>query len=369
MTAQAATPPQKAIDAVLEPSGSIALYKAEQETQNSIARANPRNPRKALEEALLELEIVPEYACKAFYKIPFKDRSDGDEKTVYVEGPSIKASQALARVWGNNASGWRVVDQGAERIEIEGVYVDHQTNTRTLRTKTVSRFYVERKSKNKVELREDALVKAIAAGGSKAVRDATLAGLPVWFVDSYYQKARTIAAQNIGGRANTKKPTTYAEKLAWVEAQLVKKGVTPEQFKGYVDGLDKDQAEDERIADIIGIYNAIADGQIKLEDVFTGKTYTAPNMTPAGAAGKGEPKTETASIKIKSVATTDFNGEDAFVIREDKDGGRKFFTADPEVAKRAKKAGTDGTEAVVVWFDRTSGEAKGAWIKTLTVVA
>lgn len=249
--------------------GNIAAFKAEQETQNTIARAYPRQPRACLDEALQELEIVPEYACKAFYSIPFKDRSGGEEKIVKVEGPSIKAALALARVWGNNNSGARIKDQDAERIEVEGVYIDHQTNTRTLRTKTVSRFYVDKRTKAKIPLREDKLVLAIAAGGSKAVRDAILAGLPVWLVDSYYNRAREIAAKTIGGKAKAgDKPKTYAEKIGWLTKELGKKGVTGDQIVAYMKGLDGDLSDEDRLKDLIGTYNAIVDGQTTVEDAF-----------------------------------------------------------------------------------------------------
>ena len=344
-----------------ETGGAVAAYKAEQETQNTIARAHPRDPRNALNEALTELEIVPEYACKAFYSIPFKDRSSGEERIVKVEGPSIKASQCLVRVWGNNASGWRIKDQTTERVEVEGVYIDQETNTRTVRAKTASRFYVSRDGK-KIQLREDKMTLAIAAAGSKAVRDACLAGMPNWLVDSYYQKARVIAAKTIGGKALTAKPRTYQEKIDWVAAALLKKGVTADQFKAYLAKFDQAQSEDERIADIVGVFNAINDGQASIKDMFggdaDGKTYAMPKMTGQAPAD--------ARFKIKSVARTDFNGEEVFVIKEDKEGGAKYFTADAGFVKAAKEA---KGEVVVTWEERSSGDAKGRWLLGLTAAA
>lgn len=261
--------------------GAVAAYKAEQETQNTIARANPRDPRKALANALLELEIAPEYACKSFYVIPFKDYKNGESKIVNVEGPSIKAAITLARTWGNNASGWRVKDQSTERVEVEGVYVDHETNVRTVRTKIASRFYTKRGTSEKIMLREEALVKAIAAAGSKAVRDAILAGQPFWYTDSYYKKAREIAAKTIGGKSNQKKPTTYQEKMDWVSGQYAKKGITAAQFAAYLAALVKnnpDQSENDRVADVVGILNSVADGQMTVDEVFSpeAKNYSEP---------------------------------------------------------------------------------------------
>lgn len=350
---------------ILEVGGNIAAFKAEQETQNSIALAHPRNMRAALEEALAELEIVPDYACKAFYVIPYKDRSSGELKIVNVEGPSIKAAITLARCWKNNSQGWRVKDQTTERIEVEGVYVDHQSNTRVVRTKTVSRFYIKKGGKEKVALREDALSKAIAAAGSKAVRDAILAGVPVWYSDSYYKKSRAIAAQTIGGKANTTKtPQTYPEKLAWVLAQLKKKGVTDDQFKKYIAGLEEHKTEDERIADLVGLVNAIKDGQAKVEEVFGeqpegGKHYDNPAMSKpdeskakeqaaaektAAPADKKEPEAKAAAgplVRIERVAKVALGIQEAILItiaEAPKDFPTKLYTQSGAVEKAAREA-------------------------------
>ena len=93
---------------VIHGKGTALAIRTEIETQNTIARQYPRDSKACLDEALQELQLVPEYACKAFYSIPYKDRSGGEEKIVKVEGPSIKASQALSRIWGNNSDASRV---------------------------------------------------------------------------------------------------------------------------------------------------------------------------------------------------------------------------------------------------------------------
>lgn len=358
-----AKPEEKSYEAVLiEAGGAVAAYKAEQETQNTIARAHPRDARVALANALMELEIAPEYACKSFYVIPFKDRSGGEEKTVNVDGPSIKAAISLARNWGNNASGWRVKDQTTERVEVEGVYVDHETNVRTVRTKTASRFFTKRGTRERVPLSEEALVKAIAAAGSKAVRDAILAGQPFWYTDSYYKKARAVAAKTIGGKADTKKPTTYAEKLAWLKGKLLARGVTEAQFEKWVGSFNPAASEDDRIADMVGVYNAIADGQTQLETVFGGdpapKDAAAP--MPQGA------KASRATFKVYGVAKTDYYGEDAFVVRADPDQ-KKYFTQNKAVEDAARAAKKDGKDLTVEFRELDKEGTKYLWI--LVVVA
>lgn len=349
----------------LETGGAVAAYKAEQETQSTIARTHPRDPRKALASALVELEIAPEYACKSFYVIPFKEWKNGEAKIVNVEGPSIKAAITLARTWGNNASGWRVKDQSTERVEVEGTYVDHETNVRTVRTKTASRFYTKKGTNEKVPLREEALVKAIAAAGSKAVRDAILAGQPFWYTDSYYKKAREIAAKTIGGKAQAKKPTTYAEKIAWVGAQYAKKGVTADQFTAYISGLIKnkpDQTEDERVADIVGILNAVADGQVTVEEVFgaEAKTYTPPQE------GSGT----VVAFTVASAATAEFNGNpDCYVLKDTSEPPVKYFTDDARYFKIGKAAVKDGGRVAGAYTEKEAGGKLFRWLLSLQAKA
>lgn len=350
---------------VLAPAGNLAAYRVEQETQNTIARAHPRNPKAALENALMELEIAPEYACKSFYVIPYTDRSSGEAKKVNVEGPSIKAAITLARNWGNNASGWRIKDQNTERVEVEGVYVDHETNVRTVRTKTASRFYTKKGSNERIQLREEALVKAIAAAGSKAVRDAIIAGEPFWYTDSYYQKAREIAAKTIGGKSHTAKaPKTYAEKLAWVQAQLAKKGVTKDQFDTWVASFDQEKTDDERIADIVGVYNAIHDGQATIAEVFGGesgnKTYQEPR--PKDQA-KADAKERTFLLDFDHRAATEVEGKTAWTIAgKEGDDKVKVYFDDEGLANEAAEIGKKGKVSIVAVKDgsRYWGKSVGA---------
>ena len=247
--------------------GAIARYQAEQESMNTIARANPRNQKTSLAEALQELELAPEYACKAFYSIPFKDNRTGETKSV--EGPSINATKTLSAAWGNCSDGCRIIDQDSERIIVEGVFIDHEKNKRTVRTKAVSRLYLDKATKTKKPFWEDALVKSIGAAMSKAVRDATLAGLPHWYSDSYYKKARQIAAKSIGGKADSTKPQTYVERIAWLVNAFGKLGVTPEILTAYMkERIDPAFDDEERLAETVGIYNAIKDGQASAAEIF-----------------------------------------------------------------------------------------------------
>lgn len=239
---------------------------AERRSQQDFALANPRNEKAILEGALAELAMVPELAEKSFYVIPYEDKKTG--KTVNVEGPSIKAAMALGRRWGNCTNGARVADGNDERIIVEGVFIDLQTNVRTLRTISVSRYFVSKKTKQRFPLREDRLNMAIQAGMSKAVRNATLATLPAYLVEAHFAEAKRIAG---GGKikGSKVKAAPVPERYKKMYAQFEILGVDQKAVDSYINGqVDPLLDESQVLGHMIGIYNAIKDQQTSVETVF-----------------------------------------------------------------------------------------------------
>jgi len=175
----------------------------------------------------------------------------------------------LAGRWGNQANAFRIVSQDEDRIVIEGAFLDYETNSRTLRSVTVPRFYISRDTKARIPLDDKRMNEAILSGGSKAVRNAILNGLPVWLVEAYYRKSRELAAKQIGGKAESKKPKSFEERLAWLVKAFEKAGVKAETLRDYIaNRVDKNLEDEEKLSYLIGLYNAIKDGQTTIEDVF-----------------------------------------------------------------------------------------------------
>lgn len=261
-------------------------------SQRDIALAAPRDEKKVYEKVIAELNAFPEFASKAFYVIPFK-KPDG--KTKNVEGNSIKAAMALCRCWGNCANGARVVDQNDERILVEGVFVDYETNMRTMRTIAVDRYYIKKSTQQQTPLRADALLRAVQSGMSKAVRNAILASLPAPLTEGYFKEAQRIAGSG-RVRGQKKAQWTPQEKLKELRKLLEKAGVTKDRLDAYiVDTLDgKDDAS---IAGVLtGVYNAIKDGQSNVDDFFGKQENTGTKekgkATLADAFGKGKKDTK-----------------------------------------------------------------------------
>lgn len=258
------------------------VVQIENETQRTIAIQQPRDEEKVREAALKELELYPQFAAKAYYVIPYKD---GD-KTVNVEGPSIKAAMALGRRWGNSANGARIVGEDNNRIQLEGVFLDYETNFRTVRPISVSKQGWSKKFGKVIPLRDDRLNMAIQAGASKAVRNAILSALPVGLVEEYTATAKKVAASGKTGKTAPVVP--LKERMEKMYAKFADIGAPKTHVDAYLAEHHELENDEMVLAHMIGIYNAIEDGQAKLEEVFATLEKAAP-AEPQKAAPGNEP--------------------------------------------------------------------------------
>lgn len=236
------------------------MMRIENETMLGVAIARPRNEAEVLRGALQELELVPEEAGRAWYSIPYREKQpDGSFKMVKVEGPSIKAAMALSRRWGNCTVGCRSLHEDQDGYDLEGVFIDLQTNFRVARPFRVSKWFVTR-TKQTIRLDVKRQEMAIQAGASKSIRNAILAGLPVYLVSAYDKRAREIVAG---------KQDVPAEQKVIVAALAVfaKIQVTQEMLEGYVGKPMKDWTGAD-VAALRGLFNAIEDEQVTMAQAF-----------------------------------------------------------------------------------------------------
>ena len=230
--------------------------------QRELALKHRRNKTQIWRGVIEELEIVPEFAPKAYYSIPYKNDLGG---TTYIEGPSIKAAMALARQWGNCINSTRIAEEKDDRIVVEGMFMDLETGFITTRQHSVSRGYWNKMQKRVVPLREDRLNMSIQAGMSKAVRNAILASLPVSFIEVYLKKAKAIAVINLQD-AKGKPIQDPRQRIGVLQEKFMALGVTEEQWNDYLSGTSLETGE--LIAHLIGLFSSIEDGSKKLEEVF-----------------------------------------------------------------------------------------------------
>ncbi len=262
-------------------SGEV-LMRVENDSMLSAAIQRPRDEKKIAREALGELEIMPEEAKTAFYSIPYKDtRPDGSVKIVKVEGPSVKAAMSLARRWGNCTVGARILNEDDAGVDLEGVFIDLETNFRVARPQRVSKTF--RRRGGKIDsLDPGRLVMAIQAGASKAIRGAALSGLPPYLVNAYYKKARMIAGGDPDAKADPKI-------IQAIIAGFVKFKATQGDLEGYVEKPVTEWTGSE-VADLRGLWNAIQDEQTTAEEIFRKEKANIPTPQSNAEAKAAAPE-------------------------------------------------------------------------------
>lgn len=238
-------------------SAGATLMRIENETMMAVAVQRPRDERRILKAALDELDIVPALATRCFYSIPYVENKGRDnERTVYVSGASINSARNLLRRWGNASTAALIESEDDEKVVLAGVFVDMETNVRFKRPFAVTKWQ-HRRGGGAYRLSNERLMMAIQAGASKAERNAILAGLPDWLVQSYYDKARAIAAKDAKDGGTVSKITTTF--LAF--------GVTREMLERLI-GKHLDKLDENALVHLRGLANALRDGEKDVDEVF-----------------------------------------------------------------------------------------------------
>lgn len=251
-------------------------------TMRESALSHPRDEEQVMAAALKELEFVPELASKSYYSIPY---NQGKINETRVEGPSIKAAMALARRWGNCLTGATIKDEDGSNYFVEGYFVDLESLYSVMRPIKVSKFYKPRGSDGLLRLDHTALYNAVQSGCSKAARNAALSALPVWLVDSYYQRAKQLVITPLTKQGQI--VASIQDRITKCKASIMKSfKVTPEQMQEYLaSAVDSIEDEGQLLAHLVGIYNGLFDNRYKAEEVF-GKPPTVPMEPQPKDGGK-----------------------------------------------------------------------------------
>jgi hypothetical protein len=235
----------------------MSIVKLENNTQMQVAVQRPRDEAKILAAALQELEIYPSMAEEALYMKPVGKNPDTDKMT-YAEGLSVRAAESLANRWKNSSFGCEIVSEDDLTVQLAGVFLDYENNTRHVVVGRVAKSY--RKRNGTIVKRDpDRLELAVKAEQSKVLREVILRSLPAGLKKEYEFKVRELLA---GGKIENRKKGIVA-KFALLNVPLE----TLETHRG------KKLAdwEHEDIVVLFGIAAAIRDGELTKEAAFPEK--------------------------------------------------------------------------------------------------
>jgi hypothetical protein len=178
-----------AVDLVAQ---GASLTRLENATQMQVSVQRPRDEVKILKAALQELDIYPSLAEEALYSKPVgKDHKPTCNNKFncncpmkYAVGLSIRTAESLANRWGNNAYGCEITADDEQSATLSAVYLDYETNTRTVLQKRVSKTYKAR-SGGLIKHTLDRFDVVLAANQSKILREAILRRLPAGLKKEY----------------------------------------------------------------------------------------------------------------------------------------------------------------------------------------
>lgn len=226
------------------------ITRAEIDMQVATAKQYPRSLEKFRQEALSMACADREIAASCFYKLK---RGRGADAKV-IEGPSVRLAEIVANAWGNLRFGARTVDEGAKDVIAQGVAHDLEKNV--CNTIEVSRRITTSDGKR---YSDDMIGVTKNAACSIALRNAIFKTVPFTYVKSIYLKCKEVAVGNA---------KTLIERRGEMLDTFSKMSVTKEQILAFTEKPSLEDIGLSEIEDLIGVYNAIRDGDTTIDEQF-----------------------------------------------------------------------------------------------------
>lgn len=218
-----------------------------------------------------------------FYRFPVRTKDGGQD---WIEGPSIKLANDVARIFGNNVNEVREIDVGDAWI-FYARFTDIETGF------SMERAYRQRKGQSSMKTKDPdrQLDIAYQIGQSKAIRNCIVNSLQI-YADYAFENARNSLVQKIGTDVEGWRNRTI-EGLKRMPVDLAR----AERVIGRAakDWLAPD------IARLVAMMRAVADGMATIDDTFpavekpaaeSDAASTKPQASTSAPAGESETKTE-----------------------------------------------------------------------------
>lgn len=271
--------------------GSLALQavdRAHIDIQIATARAYPRDIDRCKKDAMALATMDEATADSMFYVLPKRKNQDGTESKA-IEGPSIRLAEVIANSWEHIRLEARVDSIDEKFLVATATAFDLQKNyaVRTSVRRRITGKYGKRYS-------DDMIVTASNAACSIALRNALFKVVPFAFVRPIYEQARKVA---IGTAAS------FTKNRDTILSNLVKAGCKMEAILGYFGYNGADSFKMEDMITLKGVFNAIREGSVTVEDAFAGEELPTANgkpLTPAADPSGAETPEEAQSVVVES---------------------------------------------------------------------
>jgi hypothetical protein len=234
-----------------------------------------RDTQKVLQQiAALAAAAGPDW----FYRYPVRKAGGGQD---FIEGPSIKLANDVARIFGNNVNEVRELDVGDAWV-FYARFTDIETGF------SMERAYRQRKSQGSMKTKdaERQLDIAYQIGQSKAIRNCIVNSLQI-YADYAFEQARNSLIEKIGKDLDGWRKRTV-EGLGKMPVELAR-------VERVVGRAAKDWLAP-NIAQIIAMMKSVADGMASVDEVFPPlerqSASASPTAGPAQTPEDGEQRAQ-----------------------------------------------------------------------------
>jgi hypothetical protein len=218
-------------------------------TMIEVAHRFPRSIRKSMDNAIAIVTMDAEIAKTCSYSLP----RDGKK----VEGPSVHLARVLAQNYGNFRAEARIKEVTATHVISEAIAWDLETNYavkievwRKILTKDGRRFS------------EDMITVTGNAANAISFRNAVLNVIPRGMTDKVKVAARNVLTGEITSEA------ALLSRRTKILGQFKDIGVSEAEILKALGVLSPNQIDKEKLVDLIGLGQAIADGDTTIEETF-----------------------------------------------------------------------------------------------------
>ena len=254
----------------------IALLKLENETIQSLAAARPRDHHTIKAELIEQLEAYPSFAATAIYSKPVGRDQGGLMK--YARGLSIRAAEAIAEAYGFNRVRCDVTPVDDNTVKVEATFTDYQKGRIWQSAGLVSKFYRSRGGKMTRIPDDRFYAVTVKAEESRRIREVILRSVPPGLRSELQELAEGVIDSLLDENTVNK-----------ILGQFSGRGVSEEVLEEYVGRTRSAGWTQEDRINLLGVWNAIEDGESTVSEVFGQLTApkpleetTGPSVDPVG---------------------------------------------------------------------------------------
>lgn len=287
-----------------------------------VARRNPRIISEFRRNALTMATIDQETAASCFYKLKRGDTT--------IEGPSIRLAEIVAACWKNLLLGSSILGEEGNAIVAEAKVCDLEANN-WITTENRRRIT----GKNGQRYSEDMVIMTANAASSLALRNAVFTAVPRSYVNSIVAECKKVAIGNA---------KSIGERRQAMVGAFAKMGVNLDRVLAYLKVPSLEDVDAGSLEDALGLFNAIKDGDITLDEALPEPKKAAPEAPKATTptpttgtqpeAGKAAPEAGEKATEPEPQKATGPTPED-IKKRKLQDYNRQYAKAKTDFGKEA----------------------------------